>query len=341
MKSVAPRISVVILNWNGRKHLQEFLPSVVANSPEAAIVVADNASTDDSVSFLQTHYPQVRIIQNSTNGGFSKGYNDALAHIDTEYAVLLNSDVAVTQGWLAPLLALMDSNMQIAACQPKIRAYLAQESFEYAGAAGGFVDKYGYPFCRGRIFDTLEIDNHQYDDNTPVFWATGACMFVRLDIYKKLGGLDEGFFAHMEEIDLCWRMQNAGYQVFTCGESTVFHLGGGTLPKNNPRKTFLNFRNGIVLLFKNLPTASLIPIIFIRLVLDGVAGAKMFFSGQTKDTWAIVKAHFAFYGGLPHWIKARRYARQFAKKEAKRTTYSIVFEYFIKNKKTYLDLPRS
>ncbi|SFC54129.1 Glycosyltransferase, GT2 family [Flexibacter flexilis DSM 6793] len=341
MEFVAPRVSVVILNWNGRKHLQEFMPSVVAHSPEAAIVVADNASTDDSVAFLQSHYPQVHIIQNSTNGGFSKGYNDALAHIDTEYAVLLNSDVAVTQGWLAPLLALMDSNTQIAACQPKIRAYLAQESFEYAGAAGGFVDKYGYPFCRGRLFDTLETDNHQYDDTTPVFWATGACMFVRLEVYKKLGGLDEAFFAHMEEIDLCWRMQNAGYQVFACGGSVVFHLGGGTLPKNNPRKTFLNFRNGIVLLFKNLPTASLFPIIFTRLVLDGVAGAKMFFSGQTKDTWAIIKAHFAFYGGLPHWIKARRHARQFAKQEAKRTAYSIVFEYFVKNKKTYSDLMRS
>jgi hypothetical protein len=332
------KVAVVILNWNGKGYLEKFLPSVTQHSGAAQIIVADNASTDDSVVFVETHYPQVRVIRNADNGGFSRGYNEAFKHVEADYAVLLNSDVEVTANWLLPLVALLDENPNIAACQPKIKAYHQRTSFEYAGAAGGFVDKYGYPFCRGRIFDTLEEDQQQYNDNIPVFWATGACLMVRLSLYKQLGGLDETFFAHMEEIDLCWRMQNAGYSVWACGQSEVFHVGGGTLSKANPRKTFLNFRNGLVLLCKNLPASQLLPIILIRLVLDGVAGAKMFFAGQGADTWAIIRAHFAFYGGLSHWLKARKAARQHFKDQAALYPHSIVWEYFVGGKKKYRDL---
>lgn len=332
-------VAVVILNWNGKKYLEQFLPSVVKYSANAQIIVADNASSDDSVAFLQKNYPQVRIILNSDNGGFSKGYNDAFAQVEAEYAVLLNSDVAVTENWLSPLISLLENDPQVAVCQPKIRSFHAPHLFEYAGAAGGMIDQYGYPFCRGRLFDNLETDEGQYDDNPSIFWATGACMVVRLATYKQLGGLDEHFFAHMEEIDLCWRMKNAGYDIRACGQSIVYHVGGGTLPKNNPRKTFLNFRNGLALLLKNLPASELIPVIFIRLVLDGVAGAKYLFSGQSADTLAIIKAHFNFYAMMPTWIKARKNARKNITTEAKRKQFSIVWQYFIGKKQKYSELP--
>ena len=244
------KTAVVILNWNGKKFLEQFLPYVIKHSSsDAEVIVADNASNDDSVEFLKNNYPEIQIINNNENGGFSKGYNEALSKIDAEYYVLLNSDIEVTENWIKPIIDLMDSDKSIAVCQPKLRSYHQKEMFEYAGAAGGFIDKYGYPFCRGRIFNSIEVDNGQYDDTCEVFWATGAAMFVRAELYHKFGGLDNDFFAHMEEIDFCWRLKNEGYKIMYCADSVVYHVGGGTLPKNSSRKTFLNFRNNFNLLY--------------------------------------------------------------------------------------------
>ncbi|MBU0488021.1 MAG: glycosyltransferase family 2 protein [Bacteroidetes bacterium] len=290
-----PVVAVVILNWNGRKFLESFLPGVIEfSSSEAKIVVADNASTDDSVEYLTSHFPQVEIIRNNQNYGFTTGYNKALAQVDADYYLLLNSDIEVTAGWLTPLIALMESDQKIAACQPVIRAYNQKEYFEYAGAAGGYIDRYGYPFCRGRIFSSLEKDNGQYQTTTEVFWATGACMMVRASLYRSMGGLDDDFFAHMEEIDFCWRLKNAGYKIFVCHESVVFHVGGGTLPKNNPRKTFLNFRNNLYLLVKNSPDSRLAGILMMRRVFDLIAMLKFALEGHFADARTIPAAYREF-----------------------------------------------
>ncbi len=247
--------AVVILNWNGKKFLEEFLPSVIKYSSDAAdIIVADNASEDDSVDFLKKNFPQVKIILNEQNYGFAEGYNKALSKVEAKYYILLNSDIEVSKDWIEPVISCMEKDEKIGACQPKIRSLHEPEMFEYAGASGGFIDKLGYPFCRGRLFHTLEKDNGQYDDKKEVFWATGACLFVRSDLYNKLGGLDSDFFAHMEEIDYCWRLKNYGYKVYVCPESIVYHVGGGTLPKAPYCKTYLNFRNNLTLLYKNLPS---------------------------------------------------------------------------------------
>lgn len=327
------QVAVVILNYNGRGFLEKFLPSVIKYSENHSIWVADNASTDDSVSFLRQNYPTVSLIQIPQNQGFAGGYNTALKQIEAQYFVLLNSDVEVSENWIKPVVELMDSDNSIAACQPKIKSFNNPELFEYAGAAGGFIDKYGYPFCRGRIFDTCEKDNGQYDDNTEIFWATGACMFVRAEVFKKLQ-FDDSFFAHMEEIDLCWRIQNVGYKILYCSQSVVYHVGGGTLQKSNPRKTFLNYRNGLALLYKNLPTNKLLTTIFIRLVLDGISGIKLFLDGSFADTWAIIKAHFAFYA----WI-FRGISRDKQAKEVKHIfNKSIVWQYFVKKQKRFTDL---
>ena len=246
------RIAVVILNWNGKHMLEQFLPSVTAyTTGDAEVIIADNGSTDDSIAFLHDHYPTLRIIQLDKNYGFADGYNRALAQVDADYYVLLNDDVEVTPNWTAPVVEQMERNPRTAICQPKLLMYDQRDTFEYAGGAGGFLDKYGYPFCRGRLFTTLEKDHGQYDDPREIFWASGAAMFVRADVWKKLGGLDGEFFAHMEEIDFCWRAKNAGYRVEYCPLSTVYHVGGGTLPKSNPHKTYLNFRNNIAMLYKN------------------------------------------------------------------------------------------
>ncbi len=335
-------VAVVILNYNGRNLLEQFLPSVLGYSEGAEVIVADNGSFDDSVSFMQQHYPDVRLIINESNEGFAGGYNKALEQVAADYYVLLNSDVEVTPGWIWPIIDRMELNTQIGACQPKIRSYKQKQYFEYAGAAGGMLDKYGYPFCRGRVFDTIEKDEGQYNDATEVFWATGACMFVKSAIYQKLGGLDEAFFAHMEEIDLCWRIKNAGYEVWYDPESTIYHVGGATLQKSNPRKTFLNFRNGIVLLYKNLPSAYVFPVIFTRLVLDGIAGIQFLLRGQVGDTIAIVKAHFNFYANYFYWrekrrkmIKAGIYPRSYLKGWYK---FSAVWKYFALKKTKYSEL---
>jgi GT2 family glycosyltransferase len=334
---MSSRTAVVILNWNGRKFLEQFLPSVITHSRNSAeIIVADNASSDDSVAFLRENYPEIRIIQNNANGGFARGYNEALAEVDADYYVLLNSDIEVTSGWIDPVIDLMEKDPAIAACQPKLISYYEREMFEYAGAAGGFIDKLGYPFCRGRLFQSIENDTGQYDDIKEIFWATGACMFVRADVFRKLGGLDERFFAHMEEIDFCWRVKNEGFKIMYCPQSKVYHVGGGTLPKKSWKKTYLNMRNNNIMLFKNLPSEKLIEVFIARLILDGVAAFKFLFDGGFKDFFAVVKAHLKFYSLLPALKKERM------QKEHKSVSMiyrkNLVYEYFLKGKHRFTDL---
>ncbi|CAN5409170.1 glycosyltransferase family 2 protein [soil metagenome] len=335
------KTAVIILNWNGRKFLEEFLPFVVQfNSANAEIIVADNASTDDSVEWLKINFPAIRIIRNQKNGGFAKGYNESLTQVDADYYVLLNSDVEVTAGWLEPIIKMLDADNSIAAVQPKICDYKDKTKFEYAGAAGGFIDKYGYPFCRGRIFETLETDSGQFDNDLEIFWATGACMFVRSSVWKELGGLDEDFFAHMEEIDLCWRMRNCGYKIMYSGKSEVYHVGGGTLSKQNSKKTFLNFRNNLILILKNHNSEYLFFKIVWRLFLDGIAGTKFFFTGEFAHTFAVLRAHYAFYSVVGTTLKKRNVLKSGITKFATKGIYtkSIVADYFLRGKKKFNDL---
>jgi GT2 family glycosyltransferase len=331
------KIAVVILNWNGRKLLEQFLPSVISFSSKATIYVADNKSTDDSVDFLKNTYPQISIIQIPTNQGYSEGYNIALKQIKAEYYVLLNSDVEVTNGWLDPIINILDNDSSIAACQPKIKSFHERNKFEYAGAGGGFIDKWGYPFCRGRIFDTIETDEGQYNDTREVFWATGACLFVKAHAYHQIGGLDKDFFAHMEEIDFCWRLQRAGYKVYYCGDSEVFHVGGGSLNKSNPRKTYLNFRNNISLLYKNLPEKNFYSILTFRLFLDGIAGTKFLVTEGPSHCFAVIKAHLSIYKNLPNLREKRKLIKG---RDYTHNIYpaSIVYEYFVGQKKKFSDL---
>ena len=331
------RIAVIILNWNGRKYLEKFLPALVRYSEnDAEIIVADNASTDDSCAFLTENYPRIRIIRNTENGGFARGYNQALKQVDSDYYILLNSDIEVTENWIKPVIDLMEQDEQIAACQPKIRSYLEPRKFEYAGAAGGFIDKYGYPFCRGRIFLSIEEDHGQYDTVSEIFWATGACMFVRAKLFHDFGGLDEDFFAHMEEIDFCWRMKNNGYKIMYCPSSTVFHIGGGTLPKASWRKTYLNFRNNFYLLFKNLPDDRLFRVFVVRLLMDGIAAFKFLFQAGFRDFWAVTRAHLSFYRSYGK-VKQKRKALKHGNMHL---VYgrNIVAEYYLKGKKKFSDL---
>ncbi|CAN5574761.1 glycosyltransferase family 2 protein [soil metagenome] len=289
------KIAVVILNWNGRNLLRQFLPSVIRNSGVAEIVVADNASTDDSCELLRKEFPGVRQILNKRNLGFAGGYNEALKNIQADYFILLNSDVEVTPGWIVPVIEMMEHDLSIAAAQPKILSHADPGSFEYAGAAGGFIDKYGYPFCRGRIFDRIEKDNGQYDDAKRIFWATGACMFVRSSTFYEAKGFDETFFAHMEEIDLCWRLQKAGGTIWYCPQSSVLHVGGGTLNKSNPHKTYLNFRNNLLMLYKNLPLKEFNKVYRFRMSFDFIAALKFVAgTGKLADTKAVLRAHSDF-----------------------------------------------
>jgi len=289
-----PLVAIVILNYNGRDYLQRFLPYVMASAyTNKKIIVADNASADDSVMVVKNNFPTIGIIQLDKNYGFAEGYNQALQQVEADYYVLLNSDVEVTRDWIGPIIALMEGDNTIGACQPKILSYANKQLFEYAGACGGWLDAYGFPFSRGRIFDVLEKDEGQYDTVADIFWASGAAMFVRADLYRKLGGLDGYFFAHMEEIDLCWRMQLAGYKVKCCPASTVYHIGGGTLPKGNSRKVFLNFRNNLIMMAKNLPLYEKLWKIPFRILLDVVFALKNLFSGQAAPFTAVFKAHIA------------------------------------------------
>ena len=338
METQKIKTAVVVLNWNGKAWLEKFLAILVKHSQEATVFVADNASTDDSVYFVKSNFPSVKIIINASNGGYAKGYNDALKQIDAEYFVLINSDIEVTEDWLSPIIDLMDSDNKIAACQPKVLDYNNRSKFEYAGASGGFIDNLGYPFCRGRIFDDIERDNGQYNDAIEVFWATGACLFVRASHYNEVGGLDEDFFAHQEEIDLCWRLKNKGYKVMVEPKSVIYHVGGGTLNAGSPFKTHLNFRNNLFMLFKNLPTSSLFTTIPTRLVLDGVA-ALTFLNKENglQHVIAIAKAHFIFYFEIPKLIAKRQKIKQKNNLIGK-VDWSILLQNKIKGIKRFTDL---
>lgn len=297
--SFVPKVAVVILNWNGEKYLRQFLPSVLSSSwPNLEIIIGDNASTDGSIEFLIQNYPTVRIIKNDQNYGFTGGYNRVLNHVDADYYILLNSDVEVRPGWIAPVINLMESDPLIAAAAPKIKAFNKKDHFEHAGAAGGFIDNFGYPFCQGRMFYEIEQDQGQYQQSREVFWATGAAMFVKKHCWHEAKGFDERFFAHMEEIDLCWRLKNIGYKVMYCAESEVFHLGGGTLNVENPFKTYLNFRNNLLLLRNNLPFWRATIIIPIRIWMDLMAVVRFFGEGKRKDAWAVSRAHQNFIVSL-------------------------------------------
>jgi len=332
-------VAVVILNWNGFNHLQKFLPSVVkhTNNFVADIYVVDNASTDESVEFIKTTYPQIKVICNDKNGGFAKGYNDGLKLIEAKYFLLLNSDVELTAQWLEPLYQKMESSPITAACQPKILDYKNKVNFEHAGAAGGFIDKFGYPFCRGRLFNHIEKDQGQYNNDTEIFWATGACMMVRAVLYKEQQGFDETFFAHMEEIDLCWRLKNEGYRIDFVNNATVYHLGGGTLSTISPNKTYLNFRNNLFLLYKNLPDRFLHRTIFVRMLMDGVAFLHFALSGKVPHAKAILKAHLSFHKSLKTLKKSRARNQQYHQMKLLKGVYnrSIVYEFYIKSIKLF------
>jgi len=332
---MTPSVAIVILNYNGRHYLEKFLPTVLQYSAGYEIWVADNGSTDQSLEWLESQYPAVNTLFISENKGYAGGYNKALSQIDAKYYVLLNSDIEVTPDWIAPVISFMESDENIAACQPKIRAYDLPTHFEYAGAAGGYMDYLGYPFCRGRIFDTREEDLGQYDDVKDVFWATGACLFVRSEAYHKADGFDERFFAHMEEIDLCWRLLNLGYRITFCSDSTVYHVGGGTLHKSNPRKTFLNYRNNLIMLFKNLPKGRRKKTLAFRLILDGISSARFIAAGAWPDVFAIIQAHFAFYALIPTLLKEQQGRSRY---RAPLYYRSIVWEYFVLGKHRFSQL---
>ena len=325
------KTAVVILNWNGRDLLKKFLPSVVKNSENADIYIIDNQSNDDSISFISMHYPQILIIKNIENYGYAKGYNQGLKSVDADIMILLNSDIEVTENWLKPIIKTFDIEPQTAIIQPKILDYKQKNKFEYAGAAGGFVDKYGYPYCRGRIFETVEEDKNQYDEPTEIFWASGACFCVRKSVFDKLAGFDDTFFAHQEEIDFCWRAFNNGFIAKYEPKSTVYHVGGATLESSNPEKTYLNFRNSLLVLTKNLPRSNLFLILFIRMILDGIAGLKFLSLGKLKHFMAILRAHFGFYTMFFDAYSKR----QSSQKSNYYGCKSIVFDYFIRKKKIF------
>lgn len=319
-------VAVVILNWNGKSLLEKFLPTVLAYSSNATIYVADNASTDESVCFVSQNFPQVKIIRNAINGGYAKGYNDALQHLSEDIFVLLNSDVEVTENWLKPVINEFIQNPNLAAAQPKILDYNKKNTFEYAGAAGGFIDKYGFPYCRGRIFESLEEDMGQYDTNVSIFWASGACLFIRSQDFKNIGGFDEDYFAHQEEIDLCWRLHSANKEVLCIGTSKVYHVGGATLDASHPKKTFYNFRNSLFNLYKNIAGVKSFGIIFIRLCMDGMAGIRFLLKGSFSHCFAIIQAHFSFYKNIG---KMRRKRRKYSSNKSYFTIHSIVIQYFL------------
>ncbi len=329
------KVAVVILNWNGRKLLSEYLGSVVEHTPAglADVIVADNGSTDDSVQYLRESFPQVELIEFSENYGFAEGYNRAIAQIAPryKYCVLLNSDVEVKDDWLTPLWQFMESHPEAGACQPTIRSLVEPDKFEYAGAAGGFLDRHGYPYCRGRIFDNVETDRGQYDTPMQVFWASGAALMVDIEVYLKCGGLDKEFFAHMEEIDLCWRIQLAGRQVWAVPQAHVYHLGGGSLPASNPRKTYLNFRNNLLMLHKNLPDSCRRGLLFRRRLLDTVAWVKFVVSGDRENASAVLRAHRDFR-------TMRRAYTSHPKANLLNVDTNIIFDYFIRNRRTYSSL---
>ena len=330
--------AVVILNWNGIKWIQKFLPTIIEKSNEANIYIADNASNDESVDFVNNNYPSVKIIQNSSNEGYAKGYNDALKKLDEKYYILINSDIEVTDNWINPIINLMEQDTSIAACQPKILDYTNRDNFEYAGASGGYIDNLGYPYCRGRIFSDLEKDVNQYDDIKEVFWASGACLFIRAKSFKDINGFDNDFFAHQEEIDLCWRLKNNGFKVMVNPKSTVFHVGGGTLKSASPFKTYLNFRNNLFMLFKNLPFLKLLVTLLLRLPLDGIAA--LTFIKKEKGilhVLSVLRAHLVFYVSIPLLFIKRVRINQKDNLVGK-SNFSILYKYYIMGIKKFSEL---
>ena len=335
----AVETAVVILNWNGKDFLEKFLPKVVEYtcSADTQVIIADNHSDDDSVAFLEAHYPQLRLIRNAENGGFAKGYNDALKQVNARFYVLLNSDIEVTPDWVAPVIRKMKADPMVGAAQPKLLSYFQKDRFEYAGAAGGFIDRLGYPFCRGRIFDHTEPDQGQYEDEREIFWATGAALFVRSDLFRALGGLDADFFAHMEEIDFCWRLHNAGYKVMYYPCSTLYHIGGGTLPKSSPTKTYLNFRNNLALLYKNLPKKKLWSVFCLRFWMDAAAAMLFLLKRQGADFRAVCRAYRDFYRQKKrHRVKRKTITQRPYGTGVYRK--SIVAQYYLRRKTTFTAL---
>ena len=333
------KLSIVILNWNGAEMLRQFLPSVVAHSKGEGIevCVADNASTDNSLEVMRQEFPDVRLILLDKNYGFAEGYNRALAEIDAEYCLLLNSDVEVTDGWLAPMLDYMDVHPEVAACQPKIRSWHRREEFEHAGACGGFMDKYGYPFCRGRMMSTVEVDEGQYDTTVPIFWATGAALLVRTADYREAGGLDSRFFAHMEEIDLCWRLRSRGRGIVCIPQSVVYHVGGATLNKENPRKTYLNFRNNLLMLYKNLPEEELSSVMRIRCCLDMVAALQYLLKGEWGNVRAVFRARKDYRAMRPSYqsVRADNLSQTIQPTQPERFPWSLLWRYYVKGVKRF------
>ncbi|MBT8288187.1 MAG: glycosyltransferase family 2 protein [Flavobacteriaceae bacterium] len=326
------KLAVVILNWNGRSLLDIFLKSVVEHTSGHDIYVIDNASTDDSINFIEKNYPKVRLIKLSENLGYAGGYNEGLKQVKADIYCLLNNDVEVTANWTEPILKAFQKDTTLAAAQPKILDYNDKSKFEYAGAAGGFIDRYGFPYCRGRLFETIESDNGQYDSTAEVFWASGACFFVRESSFDLCQGLDSSFFAHMEEVDLCWRLINKGCRIKCVGDSTVYHVGGATLSQGNAHKTYLNFRNSLFMLYKNLPGKTLLPVLFTRLILDGIAGLKFLFEVQGSHTLAVLRAHWSFYNSIARMKSFRKDQNHQKNYFAKR---SIVWSYFVKGIREY------
>lgn len=332
-------VAVVVLNWNGKHFLEKFLPCLLKSTyPKLSIYVADNGSTDDSVAFVRDHYPEIRLLSNPSNEGFAKGYNTALEQVSADVYVLLNSDVEVPPGWIEPVISLMEADPSIAACQPKIIDWNHRDRFEYAGGSGGWIDRYGYPFCRGRIFDALEKDEGQYDDVAPIFWASGAAMFIRSSVFQQVGGFDPYFFAHQEEIDLCWRIHHAGYRVFACPDSVVYHVGGGTLPQGSPRKIFLNFRNNLIMLWKNLGFWERAWKIPYRMMLDLLSAAKNIVIGKWPYVTSVIRAHWAFAG----WILFHRKESIFpVQRSAKREAIypgNVVWMHFFRGMNSFREI---
>lgn len=328
------KIAVVILNWNGASLLEQFLPKIISYSAGADLYVADNASTDASIAILTNRFPEIKIIQNSENFGFAKGYNEGLKHVEADVYALVNSDIEVTQNWLQPIIKTFESEPQTAIIQPKILDFKDKSKFEYAGAAGGFIDSYGYPFCRGRIFESIEKDLGQYNDSIEIFWASGACFFIRKEVFESLNGFDESFFAHQEEVDLCWRAYNKRHITKYIPTSVVYHVGGATLQQGNPKKTFLNFRNSLLMLTKNVPKKKLFFILFMRMILDGIAGFQFIFRGKPKHFMAILKAHYSFYTLFSEAYKKRATFQ----KENYYKTKSVVFSHFVKKGTVFGDV---
>lgn len=334
-----PSVAVVILNWNGQKLLEKFLPGIVLSQyKNLQMIVGDNASTDNSLAFVEQHYPQIRIIKNDRNYGFAEGYRKVLSQVKADYYVLLNSDVEVPPNWIAPVVAQMEADPLIAVAQPKIKWQKNKVQFEYAGAAGGFLDLHGFPFCRGRLFDTVEMDNGQYDDGAEIFWASGAALFIKSKLWEEVGGLDPDFFAHMEEIDLCWRLKNLGYKVVFCPNAEVYHVGGGTLNSNNPYKTYLNFRNNLIILQKNLPLGDAYFRIFVRICIDFIAWLHFLAQGKVAFALAVSKAHCHFFLAIFKNAKKRTGRQINFQAHAGQYPSSIVYAYFVKKVRFFSEL---